>query len=835
MSLVFLSPVFLWLAILIPALWFLPRRATDFRHALIRSFVFLMLILALARPAFLKTPQGSHQIIIWDRSESVGSENETVRVVADLLEKLTPDARAHLIALNGSKPDAPVVAGVAPFPLAGSSLSRALDQAAHRIPDGARGAVTVVSDGLTTDPFWGDSVRRLAERNIPVHTVEVDPATDDVYPAGIYAPAARAGHTTEVIVKVVGRAPRAQVDLFAGDQPLAVSEIVSCSGRTQVPLEFEPAEPGLLQVEARVRVLEGTDAGPENNRFASSLAVQDPFRVLYLAERLRGSREKMASLLGSGVTLDAPSDAQLEQLAENPRRLLDYDLAVIDDRPADSIPRPVQDALVEAVKNQGLGLFYAGGKGAFGTGGYFDTPVASVLPVDLVQKEEKRDPSTTLVVIIDTSGSMGGERVQLAKECARLAIRRLLPHDKVGIVEFYGTKQWAAPIQTAANAIDIQRAINRLDAGGGTVVLPAIEEAFYALQNVQTRYKHVLVLTDGGVEAGDFESLMRRMAARGINVSTVLVGGDAHSEFLVNIANWGKGHFYAASNRFSIPEILLKQPSTSKIPPYRPGRHVVNAGGSTAWWGAIPRPAEPQLAGYVETQLRSGADAIIETEDERHPVLASWRYGLGRVTAMMSEPTGPGTGPWQNWPGYGSWLLRVLSRTAKEHSQPFAYSVERDLRGGRVVAQALGNLSVLPKAERLVGGEPESLTFVPRAPGLFTARLSAETNETIYLRAGAENWSGAAAHVVSPYWEATAPEPNVDPAQALDLAQLAAATGGNHLPLSAAAQLDPAPGGSGTALELLRLWPWCLLLALAGYLGDLIYRRWPGRSAAPGL
>ena len=89
--------------------------------------------------------------------------------------------------------------------------------------------------------------------------------------------------------------------------------------------------------------------------------------------------------------------------------------------------------------------------------------------------------------------------------------------------------------------------------GGGTVILPAIEEAFYALQNVQTRYKHVLVLTDGGVESGDFESLMRRMSARGINVSTVLVGGDAHSEFLVNLANWGKGHFYAASQPIQHP------------------------------------------------------------------------------------------------------------------------------------------------------------------------------------------------------------------------------------------------------------------------------------------
>ena len=153
------------------------------------------------------------------------------------------------------------------------------------------------------------------------------------------------------------------------------------------------------------------------------------------------------------------------------------------------------------------GLVMSGGRAAFGAGGWHDRPIEDMLPIEFVQKEEKRDPSTSLVIVIDTSGSMSGVRVQLAKEVARLAMQRLLPHDKVGIVEFYGAKRWAAPLQPASNAIELQRALNRMDAGGGTVILPALEEAFYGLQNVDTRYKHVIVLTDGGVESGDFESL----------------------------------------------------------------------------------------------------------------------------------------------------------------------------------------------------------------------------------------------------------------------------------------------------------------------------------------
>ena len=67
-----------------------------------------------------------------------------------------------------------------------------------------------------------------------------------------------------------------------------------------------------------------------------------------------------------------------------------------------------------------------------------------------------------------------------------------------------------------------------------------------------------------------------------------------------------------------------------------------------------------------------------------------------------------------------------------------------------------------------------------RSPDVFTATISASPEETLHLRAGAEGWPGRMAHLVSPAWQAVAPEHNVDPAKALDLALLAAATGGQQ-------------------------------------------------------
>lgn len=548
--------------------------------------------------------------------------------------------------------------------------------------------------------------------------------------------------------------------------------------RLAMEFEFEPDRSGFLPLALR--------AGEKS--LERTFAVEDPLGVLYLGERVVGGADRLEDLLGKGVTLSV--------VEPGPRTSPDleaFDLVMADDYPASQWPPAERERLLESVREEGLGLVMAGGMAAFGPGGYGDTELAAALPVEFMQKEEKRDPSTTLAVIIDTSGSMGGERVQLAKEVARLAIRRLLPHDKVGIVEFYGTKQWAAPIQSAANAIDIQRALNRLDAGGGTVIMPAIEEAYYAMQNVQTRYKHVLVLTDGGVEADEFEPLLRKMAAKGINVSTVLVGGDTHSEFLVNIANWGKGHFYSASNRFSIPEILLKQPSTSKIPAYRPGDHALTGRGGPGWWGPVDATDVPALRGYVETRARDEAEMLLETTEQRHPVLATWKFGMGRVTALMTEPVGPGTRDWLDWDGYGPWLARVLARTAREERSPFQFEAER--RGVEVTVRARKMVSGErePLVERL-GESPVEIPLERRSPEWWTAELVVDPAEEARFLGSVLGGGYAPVPFLSNDRDDVTPVEHFDPENAADLTRMAASTQGGVFDFQGLTEYRPVAG-----------------------------------------
>jgi Ca-activated chloride channel homolog len=799
----FLAPGFLLLLLAVPLVFALKNARRNLRHSVLRSTALALCILALARPAQITSAATEHVIFIVDRSASISAPSAAL--AESYWERLASQlpATAKLQRLDCGLEG-------------GTPLGETLRQAAAKIPIGEPGCVIIASDGGATQKDWFSSAD-LSSRGIPIHVAPLTSAATDPRIVGLTChETLRAGHPARFSARLEGSAATVRIGLFASGAatPLVSSEEIILSGAQTVILDFEPSEAGFMLLEARLEILVGSNLYLENDVWQQTFAVQDPIPVLYLGQRLRGGMEEFAQLIGPGFQLESSADVSLVNPA-------DYPLVLLDDRPAESIPLSFQNNLSDAVTSGGTGLWMSGGGGSFGPGGWSDTPVADLLPVEFVQKEEKRDPSTTLVVIIDTSGSMGGNRVQLAKEVARLAIHRLLPHDKAGIVEFYGAKHWAAPIQPASNIIELERALNRMNAGGGTVILPAIEEAFYAMQNVQTRYKHVLVLTDGGVETGDFESLMRNMADKGITVSTVLIGSQAHSEFLVNMANWGKGRFYNVPNRFNLPEVILKQPASAKLPAYRPGAHQLAGHGSPAWWAGTDPNTVPDLSGYVETRARAGAEVLLETVQGSHPIFASWRYGLGRVSALTTEPVGPGTDNWQDWTGLGPFLAQLLSRTAGDSADDFHFQVQR--RGVEVVLSAKRRFAnnANPRARLLDSELDIQPIFQQLAPDYFEARWLQAATTPLYLEAGSREHPQRHTRLVLDAFSDHAPELQVDARDFLPLAQLASATTGQVL----RSDSGPPATSPGQALRLREYAPWLLLLGLLLFLCDIYYRR----------
>ena len=817
MQISFLNPGFFVLLALIPALWFFPRKLDDKFHGILRSVLLALIVTALAQPILLTPGSENHRVVIVDRSASL---DDAQRAEAErVLAKLTGNAGARdklTVVELGSPLQADAESATAQSLRVNregseSSLSLALAIAAQQFPTGVGGRITLISDGLSTDRDWGGIVARLIERGLAVDVHDLGMRDDDVYPAALYTNAElRLGDTVEVLATVIGTGPVTVVLTDGAGKELARTR-AHVEGRGDVALSFEPETSGFTSLTAEV-VAEGRDSNTRNNRVSAGFAVQQPIRVFYLADHVRDSAAHLQRLLGAGFIVESP-----DVPPDTGAPLESYELVVVDDVPAELLPRAFQQQLTSAIRERGLGLLYAGGRRAFGEGGYHETPLARVLPVEFQQRTEKKEPTVALAIIIDTSGSMGGKPIELAKQVARLSLTKLKNTDIVGVVEFYGAKNWAVPLQTMRNRSLVERAIGRMHAGGGTTLLPAIEEAFYGLKNVRANYKHILLISDAGVEDADFETVIGELTREGIVLSTVLPGSGEDNAGMSLMAELGGGRFYPVPGPFNLVEINFRKPEETRLPAYKAGHYPVAARTGSGWWGEVDRLDLPAISGYVEVQNRRDADVLLETEGSGHPLLSSWRFGLGRVTALMSEPVGPGTRNWQAWADYGRLLARVMRRTAAD-GQAFDYQLlrlgdELYVDAVRIVPEQVG------PALQVVDGQHDGthLSFDEMAPGWFRASLSVPASEDVQLLDPASDYRLIANSALSA-------ETQVDPQRGLDLARLAEATNGVVLN---GGETGTDMLASSTALLLRKLSPWLFLLALLVYLGELLYRRWP--------
>jgi Ca-activated chloride channel homolog len=706
----FLRPEALWLLIVVlPLAWFLSRGShagfgggRGIAVALLRSLLFVCLVVAMARPVFYRDVKEQVVVVIEDVSASTGGVAEEIAgtAIAGLVEYLPASARVEHVRVAARAASVGVAGsgdgGSSGVP--GTNLAAALRLAGAFIPDGVAGSVLLVSDGGATRGRAERAAAILALRGIPVHTRTIaGPAIDDAFPqrAVLPDPWRPGGVETVTVVIDPGSITPLLPPASAGEKSGVIDP-----GSGTVVLLVDGEEQGRRDVtlrrgysnrcsfpvtvdapgghELEIVWSAGWDCVAENDRLVVPFAVQEPIDVVWI----RAPEGNPAALLagaGFNVRAAAPGDLGTLLAGSTP------DLVVLDDTPAAAVGDEALRLLADRVTSRGTGLLLAGARSSFGPGGYARSPIEPLLPVLLEQREERRDPSVSLALIVDTSGSMGN-RVDLAKEVARLALSRLKPHDRVGIVEFYGHKRWAAALQPASNQIDILRALNRLQAGGGTVLLPAIEEAYYGLMNVTTRFKHVMILTDGGVERGTFEPLVRRMAEKGITCSTVLVGPGRDSEFLLNLAQWGRGRYYQAPGRFQLPEIILKQPLSSILPPFLSGSLAVSASATTVDLKGLDMNDAPSVSGAVETRSRDGAEVLLEVGGEA-PLLARWRFGLGRVVCWTTETQGPLLGGWSDWEGYGRIFRRVLREAARRGGRPWL-EAEIESEAGRIVVKA---------------------------------------------------------------------------------------------------------------------------------------------------
>ncbi len=872
----FARPSVLLLAL--PVAWAFVRfgRTGDRRTDALRLVVAGLLVAAAAGPVWDRSGEGLDVVLVLDRSRSMPASAADLRELAASVEAARGEGdRVGVVTFGGTAavertPAEAAVLGefARPVDADGTDLNAALHLALDLADPRRPARVVVLSDGESNGPDPRDAARRARAAGVPV----------DVRPF----PAARAGDAAVTALTVP--------DSAAPGEPVAVGVTLFSPEPAAGTLSLSRREPGGAAVpigKRRVALPAGAsrvrfrDAAPANgfhvyvaelsvpgdgrrgnDRGEAGLRVDAPRRALVLTAA-DGETSAMSgeALAAAFAAAGIPTDVRPAAEAALTQDSLDgYGLVALADVPADALGRRKLARLGQFVTDLGGGLLTTGGRRSYAAGGYAESPLEPLLPVDLDPRDDADGERTAIVVALDRSGSMavpaggGRTKMDLANDGAAAVLAVLNRGDRAAVLAVDTAAEAFLPLtelgepggKTASRAASRARSIR--SSGGGIFIDAALAAAADELEPAaDLASKHVLVFADAAdaESPGDYQIPLDRLRALGATVSVIGLGtrADPDAWLLEEIAAAGGGTVRFTDDPQELPRLFaqdalavttdtfLAAESPAGIPAeFAPGAALVGELGG----GVFPGVGGYNLCGEAE-----GAGVTVRTRDEyAAPLGAAWYRGAGRSAALTFPVAGPDAGPAGAWAGlpdflatHGRWLLggggtggafvtgRVVGRTAE-------VTVELDPaaagEGGTVP-----ELVVVPPADdpggltERDGGEPFAAELRWDGPAELSASFPLDrvgTYRTLLRWPGGRGERGPA--VSLPYSPEFLPRAGLPPGAAA-LAEVAAVAGGVTRTDLTTVFRDPPPRPAPAAA-----WGWFAAAAVVLLLVEIAGRRW---------
>ncbi|UCG22897.1 MAG: VWA domain-containing protein [Chloroflexota bacterium] len=175
-----------------------------------------------------------------------------------------------------------------------------------------------------------------------------------------------------------------------------------------------------------------------------------------------------------------------------------------------------------------------------GQDGFFLLLVAPAVDVDSDQVVAK-----DVILVVDTSGSMEGQKMEQAKEAAAFVVDNLNPRDRFNVIAFStGIRNFEKGLVPADDAGDYRQFIERLEAVGGTNISGALLEA--VAQVDKERPTTLIFLTDGLATEGITDTSLlldtvKQQAADNVRLFAFGVGDDVDTALLDSLTQNHRG------------------------------------------------------------------------------------------------------------------------------------------------------------------------------------------------------------------------------------------------------------------------------------------------------
>ena len=326
----------------------------------------------------------------------------------------------------------------------GTNIAAAIEAAAGYLPPGYVPQIVLLSDGNETR---GDAMAAATQSRVPVSTIALPPRSEqEVQLSAVNVPAeVREGEpfVVEVVVQS-NHEDEGLIEVFRGDHKVISEKKKLKVGENRFQFQQSIERERLAAYTVRISKLEN-DTLLDNNIESGLVYAAGKPRVLIIESDPNLIRDMAYALEEEGVQVDVrPPQGMPESLAD----LQNYELMILSNVPATKLTQQHMDIARTYVQELGGGFIMLGGEQSFGLGGYYKSSLEEILPVRSDFEKEKENPSLGMVLVIDKSGSMSGEPIEMAKSAARSAVELLGKRDYIGVIAFDGESFVISDIQS---------------------------------------------------------------------------------------------------------------------------------------------------------------------------------------------------------------------------------------------------------------------------------------------------------------------------------------------------------------------------------------------------
>lgn len=845
---IFDNPVALWLFVLVlPIIMYIGLPRTQFRYRrdisslILRVVMITLLILALAGLQWIRPTSRLSIIYALDVSDSMGAtaQADALNFIRKSLHNLPPDDQAGMIVFGDdafiarSLSNSRELGTIQVTPQSSQTdYAGAIRLALAILPPDTTRRIVILSDGIPTRDNWGTMMQLATISNTEISYI---PFSSDIVPEvavqAVDVPNVLNENQDFTLTATLysEQATDGIITLLTNGEVTLRQNIQLEAGQTQYPIRLNSATVGYRNFEIRIEPT-GEDGFTQNNRLSAFSRVDGNPKIL-LVDGDGKAQNLSQALLSLGLEVETLS---ADQIPTTLSELVPYRSVILSNISALSFSNQSMRNLQAYVRDLGGGLVVVGGDQSYALGGYAQTPLEELLPVEMTLEDEQRIPSLTIAYVLDRSGSMtattpsGFTWLDIAKEAIIRSIETLNEQDRIGIASFDSTAVWLAELQTIRNRQLLQQQILAISATGGTNIRAGMQLAGEAIINEPTMLKHIILLTDGGAPRENLPEISQDLYNDHGVTTTVISIGDMPVNFLEQMAENSGGNYYQATDAHTIPLILGAEPaliSRSYIQeqdtPLAQANHPILEGVS----------APPNVLGYVATTARETATVILAgNEPYQDPILATWQYGLGRTVAFTSDSGGAWTQDWLNWDDFALFWAQVVrwsiidgstnqleSHVILRNNQPVIAVHARDLEG-----DFLNNLTLQANVVMMNNNTPQTIPLHQVAPGYYEAEFDGDSEGVYLLTTHVIDDTNISPAPIIGWVRGYSPEYNIQTSASDILEQLATATGGQDLSANPEAIFTP-PVQQIRTYE--PIWRYLVLLALILLPFDVAIRR----------